>query len=67
MQWRVLGVGPGRRTKKGILVPPEVAPGDCVLTGIYLGPKVALDDGTVVIDADEILAKWRPGETFPEE
>lgn len=32
---RVLAVGPGKKTRKGVLVPPSVAPGDIVWFGEF--------------------------------
>lgn len=55
MQFRVLAVGPGKANKKGVLVPPEVKPGDQIVAGLYHTHTI-LEDGRRVIDASEILA-----------
>lgn len=65
-QFVVLEVGPGRTVrKKGkepVLISPEVDPGDHVLANLYGGNKMAFEDGSgrLVVDASEVLAKWRP-------
>lgn len=56
-QWRVVAVGPGRKTKKGVLVAPEVAPGDRVVAELFQD-HLTLPDGSVVADASNIVAKW---------
>jgi chaperonin GroES len=64
-QWRVLAVGPGRRLKTGLVLPPEVQPGDRVLYNPDLGNRYAFSDrdrehypGCVIADADRIEMKW---------
>lgn len=63
-RWMVLSVGPGRVVKKkgkpDVLIPIELKPGDYVITNMYGGNKLALEDGTgrLVVEADEIIAKW---------
>lgn len=70
MQFRVLAVGPGRVVRKkgrpDVLIPVEVEPGDHCLTAQIHGNKLAFEDGSgrIIIEADEIIAKWRPGSTF---
>jgi co-chaperonin GroES (HSP10) len=63
MQYRVLAVGPGRVVRKkgkpDVLIPIELERGDFALTGKYLGPKLQMRNGTIVIDADQIVAKWK--------
>ena len=56
MLWKVLNVGSGRLTKKGVLIPIEVAVGDTVLTAPH--PETLHDwpDGVRVIDARSVLA-----------
>ena len=59
-RWRVLAVGPGRRTKRGVLLAPECAPGDNALVEIDLVNSRPIDDGTgrIVVDASSILMVW---------
>lgn len=61
-QFEVLAVGPGRKTKKGVLIPPEVKPGDRVLAELYHEHTI-LPDGTRIADASAILATWPANET----
>lgn len=56
-EWRVLAVGPGRLTKKGVRVPVEAAPGDRVITFHDFEGPVDLPDGTALITETQILAK----------
>jgi len=55
-EWRVLNVGPGRRTKKGVLIPMEVNPGDRVLTHSYTEGPTPLKDGTSIINSEQVIA-----------
>ena len=53
--WRVLQVGPGRTTKKGVCVPIECQAGDRIVTvTAHTGPHQQ-PDGTAILVADEIL------------
>lgn len=67
MQYFVLAVGPGRTVRKkgkpDVHIPIDLQPGDHVLTPQIHGNKFAFKDGTgrIIIEADEIIAKWRPG------
>ena len=56
-QWRVVRVGPGRKTKCGLLVPPEVSPGDKVLCMMHCD-FIHLDNSMRVIDAKWLEMKW---------
>lgn len=60
-QWRVLMVGPGRKTKRGVLIKPELEVGDVILTEMIHGNKFAYEDGSgwIIIEADEIIGKWQ--------
>lgn len=58
MRYKVVAVGPGRRTKKGVLIPPEVEPGDFVIAPLYL-THILLSDGKKIADADQLLLRWR--------
>jgi len=70
MQWRVLAAGPGRLVRKkgkpDVFIPVEVEPCDHVLTPMVHGNRLAFEDGSkrLIIDADEIIAKWRPGVNY---
>jgi chaperonin GroES len=55
--WRVLHVGPGRLTKKGIRVPIELNPGDRVVTAGVLNNHACYTDGVQVVEDSEIVAK----------
>jgi chaperonin GroES len=57
-QFRVLAVGPGKRSKHGAIVPHEVKPGDYVLFKDDFD-NITLYDGRKVVNADQILARWR--------
>lgn len=59
-RYRVVAVGPGRRTKRGVLVPPECAPGDNCIVEMDLAGSRPIEDGTgrVVVDAGSILITW---------
>lgn len=56
--WTVIAVGPGRRTRKGQFILPDVLPGDKVLTPGIPNVRHTWDDGVVIMDADEILLKF---------
>ena len=52
----VLAVGPGKRTKAGVIVPPTVKVGDAVLIGHYAGTTVRVNgEDVVMIREEEIL------------
>jgi co-chaperonin GroES (HSP10) len=54
--YRVLGVGPGFTNKKGVHFPIECAPGDRVMCHSYTTGPTELEDGTMIVTADQILA-----------
>lgn len=60
--WKVVAVGPGRiirkRNREDVLIPTELAPGDNIVLDRHHGNKAALDDGKIIVDAGEILAKY---------
>lgn len=64
MRWRVLAVGWGRiQRKKGKPdrhIPIELQAGDFVITPLIHGFKHKFPDGRIIIEADEIIAKWNP-------
>ena len=64
-QFRVLAVGPGRwirrKGKKPFFKACEVEVGDHVLTEQVHGNKLQMPNGVIIIEHDEIIAKWRPG------
>jgi chaperonin GroES len=52
----VLAVGEGRILPNGILVPPDVKPGNVVIYGQYAGTEVDLDGEKLrVVSLDDIL------------
>lgn len=56
-QGEVIAVGPGRVTRDGRRIPPEVKEGDKVLLGKYSGTEVTIDDEEYVfVDEEDILA-----------
>ncbi len=54
--FRVLAKGPGRLTKKGVLIPIECEPGDRIITHSYFEGPTELDDGRHIITDQQILA-----------
>lgn len=66
-RYRVLAVGPGRKTRKGVLVAPECKPGDCALVEIDLTDSRPLEDGTgrIVVDASAIIMIWNNDSNTP--
>lgn len=60
MQYWVLAVGPGRRLRGGLILPPEVRTGDrCLCNPDGLGIKHKFDDGRILVDAGIIQMIWR--------
>lgn len=61
-RWVVLAVGPGYRTKRGVLVTPEVKPGDNVLFNSQLpdGIRHVFEDGSrwTIVDASRLEMVW---------
>jgi len=53
--FRVVAVGPGRRTKKGELLPMEVEIGDSVLVHSYTDGPVPFDDKHRLIRKEYVL------------
>jgi co-chaperonin GroES (HSP10) len=56
-QYKVLGIGPPKLTKKGFPIDPEVRPGQYVMCELY-GQHHTLPDGTKIIGFDQLLAVW---------
>lgn len=54
--FRVISVGPGRLTKKGVLIPPECRAGDRIICHSYFEGPIDLPDGRHIITQDQILA-----------
>jgi co-chaperonin GroES (HSP10) len=54
--YTVLAVGPGRRTKRGLVVPLPIQPGDRVLCHSYTEGPVDLADDTKIITGEQVLA-----------
>ena len=61
-QWQVLEVGPGRLTKKGVLIPPEVKVGDRVIFNPQMqhGVRHTFEDGSrwTIVSADRLEMVW---------
>ncbi len=45
----VIAVGPGARNEQGVIVPPDVKPGDRVLFGKWSGTEVKIDGVDLLI------------------
>lgn len=54
--YRVLQVGPGRITRKGVRIPIECQPGDRVICHSHTTGPIKMEDGTMLITDDQILA-----------
>lgn len=54
MQYRVAGIGTGKR------IPEEIAVGDCVLTPLYFD-HTTLEDGTgrKIVGVEQLIAVWK--------
>jgi len=60
MQFYVLEVGPGRKLRNGLILPPEVRVGDkCLCNQEGLGVRHKFEDGRVLVDAEIILMIWK--------
>lgn len=55
LKFQVIAVGPGRRTRKGVLIAPEVAPRDIVLWQSYSAAPVEVANGYYSIKASDII------------
>lgn len=55
--YRVVAVGPGKRTRKGLVIPSEVNVGDRVVCHNLVSNPVHLEDGTRrrFVDAKDVL------------
>lgn len=59
-QGKVLSVGPGRLTKSGVRVKPQVSDGDRVLFSAWAGTEITVDGHSVLIlDESDLLAILR--------
>ena len=65
--WRVLAVGPGRRNKKGVLIAPEFAVGQVVITPLHFS-HYEFDDATrnKIVDCDHIEARFEDAAVTPD-
>lgn len=52
----VLAVGPGRRNRKGRVLPLECQPGDRVICESFTKGVIELKDGTCILSDDMVLA-----------
>lgn len=59
MTGKVEAVGPGRRTESGVLITPDVKPGDVVLFGKFSGQEIKdhenEKENLLILREDEIL------------
>lgn len=55
-EWGVIAVGPGRRNRKGIIIPIECQPGDRIICESYTTGPRDLGNGRCIITDDMILA-----------
>ncbi len=56
-QWRVLHVGPGRKNKRGVIVPLELVPGDVIVTASVFESHHEFTDGVRIVDAGVALGR----------
>jgi co-chaperonin GroES (HSP10) len=61
-EFRVLAVGPGRRNRKGIVIPVECEPGDRFIAQSYTQGPVEVAPGKFILTDDMILAVLPKGE-----
>lgn len=60
MQYRVDKIGPGKRLRGGLILPPPIRSGDfCLLNPNRVGVKHTFEDGRLIVDADQIEMIWR--------
>lgn len=57
-QHQVLAVGQGWKTRKGVLVPLDIKPGDKVLLRNVRGNEMLLEDGSKIVHASEAIMVW---------
>lgn len=57
-QWIVVAIGAGRKLKDGTTLPPEVRPGDKCLCNVGIGNRYTFDDGSVIVEADQVELIW---------
>lgn len=65
-QYEVLAVGPGKRNKRGEVIPPEVQVGDHIFAPLWRGNEYEFEDGRLIVDADQVQMVWRPPTPEPE-
>ena len=65
--WRVLAVGLGRRNKKGVLIAPDFAVGQTVITPLHFS-HFTFDDrpNQKIVDCDHIEARIDYDEFYPD-
>lgn len=62
--YKLIAKGPGRRTRKGAVVPFEAEPGDNLI--VWGGVTTPLDDGTVILkDPENSVLAVVPRQTPP--
>ena len=64
--WKVDSVGTGRRNKRGEVIPLDFAPGDIVVTALYMD-HTTIEDGSnrKIVGTDQIIAKLDPVPEVP--
>jgi chaperonin GroES len=56
-QGEIVAVGPGARNEKGVVVAPDVKPGDRVLFGKWSGTEVKIDgEELLIMNESDIMA-----------
>ena len=61
LKFQVVAVGPGRVSRKGIRIPPEVMPGNIVLWSSYVGAPKEVARGIYSIRASDIMCVLERG------
>lgn len=56
LKFKVTAVGPGRISKRGVRIPPEIAEGDIVLWKSYTGAPVEIEKDLYCVRASDIIA-----------
>lgn len=56
LRMRVVAVGPGKPNRKGVVVKPEVAPGDLVLWQAYTHGPVEIAKNLYSVKAGDLIA-----------
>lgn len=62
--YEVVAVGPGRKTRRGVVVPIELAPGERVICVSDTEGEEDAPNGLKLVGADTVLAAFPPGSTL---